>query len=241
MNYNYLEKKLTTIYKFENEIGRQPDFMVFDLSQSRAIIASTDDVLWVDVMKNKEVDIDDRFQLGDIKSLLYMDKKFYVLANKYQRKLGYFLLELDIRLADAGPEKVRYVIKWENKLEIDDARLYSIQSKTAGESSRDLVVSYKSIHVNSYTVLIINIDSGRIKYRHDNYQLWESPVLGFLNTFSNDFVILNKDGTSFLPLGDNEKRSIYNPDGTYRMVHSLPSCSYLKVADSNLLTFERAK
>lgn len=90
-------------------------------------------------------------------------------------------------------------------------------------------------------MLVINIDTGRISYRHDNYQLWESPVLGFLNTFSNDFVILNKEGTSFLPLGELEKRSIYNPDGTYRMVHSLPSCSYLKVAGSNLLTFERPK
>lgn len=127
MKYNFLELKLDVHYKFENEIGRQPDFMAFDHSQSRAIIASTDDVLFVDIMKKTELDIDEKFLLGDIKSVLYMDKKFYVLANKYQRKLGYFLLELDVRLADNdGKDKVRYVIKWENKLEIDDARLYSI-------------------------------------------------------------------------------------------------------------------
>jgi len=53
---------------------------------------------------------------------MYIKGKFYVLANKYQRKLGYFLLELDVNL-DNEANKVRYVIKWENKLEIDDARL----------------------------------------------------------------------------------------------------------------------
>ena len=44
-----------------------------------------------------------------------------------------------------------------------------------------------------------------------------------------------------MPLGENEKRAVYNPDGTFRMVHSLPSCCYLKIAESNLLTFERPK
>jgi hypothetical protein len=92
--------------------------------------------------------------------------------------LGYFLLELDVNL-DSGSKGVRYVIKWENKLEIDDASLQYIHRE--GDSSKNLVVSYKSIHVNTYTVLVINIESGRIEYRHDMYQLWESPVLGFLN------------------------------------------------------------
>ena len=103
-----------------------------------------------------------------------------------------------------------------------------------------LVVSYKSIHVNSYTLIILDIDSARILYKHENYQLWESPVVGFLNTYQNDFVILNRDGTSFIPCGKQEKRAIYNPDGTERMVHSLPSCEYLLIDDSNLISFEKA-
>ena len=113
----------------------------------------------------------------------------------------------------------KYVIKWENKLEIGDAGLDIIKFK--GDDSKYMVVSYKSIYVNSYSVFVIDIDSGRIKFKHESYQLWESPVIGFLNSFSNDFVILNKEGTSFIPLGNQEKRAIFNPDGTERMVHSL--------------------
>lgn len=40
----------------------------------------------------------------------------------------------------------------------------------------------------------------------------------------------------------NYKRSIdSNTDKTVRMVHSLPSCDYLKIDESNLLSFEIAK
>jgi hypothetical protein len=52
-------------------------------------------VLWVNIKKKIEIDIDEQYLLGDIKSLKKVKNKFYVLANKYQRKLGYFLLELD--------------------------------------------------------------------------------------------------------------------------------------------------
>ena len=54
--------------------------------------------------------------------MLYYDEKFYVLANKYQRKLGYFLLEIDTMLY-GNIKKPKYVIKWENKLAIGDAGL----------------------------------------------------------------------------------------------------------------------
>ena len=64
-------------------------------------------------------------------------------------------------------------------------------------------------------------------------------MVGFLNTFSNDFIVLNKGGTSFIPLGTQEKRAIFNPDGTERMVHSLRSCEYLRIEPSNLMQFDR--
>ena len=51
----------------------------------------------------------------------------------------------------------------------------------------------------------------------------------------------NKDGTSFLPLGLREKTSIDNDDGIKRMVHSLESCNYLKIENSNHLKFMNAK
>ena len=80
-----------------------------------------------------EIDVDDKFLLGDIKSILFKNNKFYVLANKSEKKLGYFLLELDHDLNLCKAPK--YVIKWENKLEIDDASLNIFQYDEKDASS----------------------------------------------------------------------------------------------------------
>jgi len=96
--------------------------LVLSADQNVGIVASTDDVIWFDMLNSREIDIDNVYQLGGIKSLLYYDHKFYVLANKYRRKLGYFLLELETGLYN-NIRKPKYVIKWENKLEIGDAGL----------------------------------------------------------------------------------------------------------------------
>jgi hypothetical protein len=63
--------------------------------------------------------------------------------------------------------------------------------------------------------------------------------MGFLNRGTNDFIILNKHGTSLLPLGRDDFRHILVEDGADRMVHSLQSCNFLKIEESNLLLFER--
>lgn len=75
--------------------------MVFDETQTYALIASATDTLWVTLDGSKmEVDIDETFLLNEMKCLAYHNKKFYVLANKSQKKLGYFLLEIDLDLRD---------------------------------------------------------------------------------------------------------------------------------------------
>lgn len=56
---------------------------------------------------------------------------------------------------------------------------------------------------------------------------------------SHDFIILNKAGLSFIPLGNQQKKIIKNPDGSDRMVHSLESLSYLKIEDSNHIKITR--
>lgn len=62
------------------------------------------------------------------------------------------------------------MIKWENKLEIDNASLDSFfDEDDEQKNSTNLIVSYKSIHVNTYTVFLINIETGRIQFKHENY------------------------------------------------------------------------
>ena len=39
-----------------------------------------------------------------------------------------------------------------------------------------LIVSYKSIHINTYTVLMVNLETNQIEYRFESYHLWENNI-----------------------------------------------------------------
>lgn len=74
------------------------------------------------------------------------------------------------------------------------------------------MVSYKCIGINTFNVFVIDIDTKLIKYWHESYQLWESPIKGFLlNT--NDFLILSKAGINLLALGEKPSRIVKDVDG----------------------------
>ena len=59
------------------------------------IVSTFYDVLFVDINRKEEVDIDNLYKIGDIRSIVYTDKKFYILANKCERLLGYYLIAID--------------------------------------------------------------------------------------------------------------------------------------------------
>lgn len=100
----------------------------------------------------------------------------------------------------------------------------------------NIVVSYKSIGINTFNVFVINLEDKLIKYWHEGYQLWESPVKGFLlNT--NDFLILSKDGINVLALGEKPGRVIKDEEGFDRYIHSLGSINYIKIEKTNHLLF----
>ena len=56
--YNYMVQSMNEMYKFKNPIQSQPDYIVFSEFQHELILASSDDVLWVNIVKKNEVDID---------------------------------------------------------------------------------------------------------------------------------------------------------------------------------------
>ena len=56
------------------------------------MIASFYDVIWVDLETKEEIDIDETYGIGDIRSIKYHHHQFYILANKSDRKLGYYLI-----------------------------------------------------------------------------------------------------------------------------------------------------
>ena len=60
-----------------------------------AIIGSFLDVLYLDIEEEHELDIDSQYGVADIKSIINHKRKFYILANKKNRLLGYYLIEID--------------------------------------------------------------------------------------------------------------------------------------------------
>jgi hypothetical protein len=92
------------------------------------ITASPQDGIYLDLRnkdKCKEIDLDELYEIGCMKEIIYdhEDAVFYILANKYQEKLGFFI----IRMNETDPEKHAFLTKWKNKLDIGDANIFVLR------------------------------------------------------------------------------------------------------------------
>jgi hypothetical protein len=235
--WDYLDeaKEKEQYYKFDNALDANPKFGVFNKDQSKFIITSSEDILYVDIHKQIEIDLDEREEVSSIQNIITDNNNFYCLANKKEARLGFYLFSVSMDDPDRTSE---YLIKWTNKLDIGncDMHIMKEKDKTTGEILSKIVVSFKSIGINTFNVFVIDLQDKLIKYWHEGYQLWESAVKGFLlNT--NDFLILSKDGINVLALGEKEGRTIKDKDGQSRFIHSLGSINYIKIEPTNHLLF----
>ena len=134
-----------------------------------------------------------------------------------------------------------YLINWSNKLDIGNCDMQMMSEVLKDEKGRSyreksIVISYKCVGINTFNVFVIDSQTNLIKYWHEGYQLWESPVKGFLLT-TNDFMILSKDGINLLALGEKAGKCVVDKDGLNRWIHSLGSCNYIKIEPTNHLLF----
>lgn len=195
----------------------------------------------MDVLKQKETDIDEYYNISAIKEIVYdnEDQVFYVLCNKYSEKLGFFVL----KMSESNPKEANFLIKWKNKLDIGDTNFYILRDKVKG--IKEIIVSFKTIYINTYNVMIMDISNEKeqfsLIFRHESFQLWESEINGFLTNRNHDFVTINRDGINILALGSIEKRKLRDGQGNERMIHSLEAMNFLKVDPSNYLLFASAK
>ena len=105
-----------------------------------------------------EVDLDQFYNIGLMKEIIHdeEDKVFYILANKFDEKLGFFLL----RMNDSEPSDFKFLTKWKNKLDLGDADLFVLRDKEKGY--KELVISYKTIYINTYNIMVYDISSSEI-------------------------------------------------------------------------------
>ena len=158
------------------------------------------------------------------------------MANKYQEKLGFFM----VRFSENNPLIHQFFMKWKNKLDIADADVAVVRNPQ--RKYKELVVCYKTIFINTYTVHVIDISSKSLwtQFRHETFQLWESQITGFYLSKNKDFVTINREGINVLSIGNHAKKSVKADNGQDKMIHSLDSMNYLKIDAKNFILYEFA-
>lgn len=120
------------VYRFKDghEMKGQPTFFCTNEEQSIFVVASDMDCIYVNMNTEdesiKEIDIDHEHNISLIKQITFdeEDKVFYILSNKYgpsnAQKLGFYLIQIGME----NPKKDWFfMIKWKNKLDIDDCNI----------------------------------------------------------------------------------------------------------------------
>ena len=185
-------------------------FGVFNLDQTKCIVTSFNDVLFLDLETGYERDIDENESIADILNVLADETYFYVLANKKHDLLGYYLLLVDIQNPE---EPAKYLINWSNKNCIKQVDLHFMHDyNDDGEMQKYVVVSYKAEGINTYNVFVFDIYTMLIRFWFECYQLYESSIRGFLLS-TNDFMMLSKDGINVINLGSKSAREVTDTEG----------------------------
>ena len=61
-------------------------------------------------------------------------------------------------------------------------------------------MSHKTIYINTYSVIVIDILNEDVVFRHDSFNLWETKIMSFLNDATLDYVSLSERGMGVLGL-----------------------------------------
>jgi len=155
----------------------------------------------INIPDNIPYDLDDVFGIGDIKSVVFHDDIFYVLCNKRDQKIGYFILKLSERnplkgVDDKEQMEKLFLMNYKNKLAIGDADCSILKD---GDKT-NLLVSFKTCYVNTYSIYVISLLDYRVVFRHESFCLWETPITGFLNHSTLDYITLDQHGMGVLVL-----------------------------------------
>ena len=74
-----------------------------------------------------------------------------------------------IKFSESMPSEHKFILKWKNKLDISDADVAIVRNTK--KKYKELVVSFKTIYMNTYNVQVIDISSDEEKmlFRHESF------------------------------------------------------------------------
>ena len=101
------------------------------------MIASFYDVIWINLETRKEIDIDDTFGIGDIRSIKFNDESFFILANKSDRKLGYYLIQMYSQNPQDKQKQPKYIIGRKSYYDTGDANIHFMRIDQSKLKDRD--------------------------------------------------------------------------------------------------------
>lgn len=105
----------------------------------------------IDTKKNEEFSFDLNFDFENFKAIVFDEDKqdFYLLTNRYEEKLGLYLIIFNKQT----PQDFKFLIKWEMRLDIGDCDIFILKTG----AFKEMICSYKTIYLNIFNVLHIDI------------------------------------------------------------------------------------
>ena len=85
------------------------------------------------------------------------DQSFYLLANKKDGKVGFFLIKYNAK----NPATHQYITMWQSLLEIGDASISIVRGSDRKGDFKELVIGYKTININTYNIVVQDL-SGKV-------------------------------------------------------------------------------
>ena len=203
--FNFETSTSNVYYDFNNNLAAEPSFFQPNHDQKMFVISSSMDTVFVDTQTGVEIDIDESYDVFNIKEVEYEegDKAYYLVCNSYKDRLGFFVL----RIKEEEPKAGQFLIKWYHSLDIGDPNIYILRNKDNG--LKELVVSFKVIYLNTYNIISLDISRPGQKslvFRHESGQLWESECTGYLLKNTLEYITINKNGLFATSLGSYENK-----------------------------------
>ena len=165
---NFVTGIVTKVYEMKNKLNKQPQYFKVNDDQRIFIVSSAMDGVYVNTNLNQEVDLDDTYIISNIMEIIFDhdDDVFYILTNKYEEKLGFFVL----RIQESNPFNGSFLIKWKNKLDIGDTNIFVLRNHEKG--IKEIIISYKTIYINTFNVVVMDISKDNKKnmiFRHESF------------------------------------------------------------------------